>query len=101
MGNSEFFRGFCFGLGQSVAGIIIIGIFGERICKYIVDIMKDIDNKKNSTDKTDLTMLTIESPQSIKSTQTTQIESMKNCEESLLSDGETVQIKPKITLKKL
>lgn len=89
MTNSDFFRGFCFGLGQSVAGIIVVGIFGEKICKYIYYTMKDFETKEKKTEKTDLTMQNIST------------EHIKNCDESLLSDGETIQIKPKITLKRM
>lgn len=87
MTNSEFFRGFCFGLGQSVAGIIIVGVFGERICKYVFNTMKDIEKKETKLGKEDLTMQNIPTDQ------------IKNCDESLLSDGETIQIKPKISIK--
>ena len=89
MSNSEFFRGFCFGLGQSAAGFIIIGLFGERICKYIINTIEKKQIKENDENKTDLTMQNLYS------------KCIKNYDESLLSDGETIQIKPKINLKKL
>jgi hypothetical protein len=90
MANSEFFKGFVFGLGQSAAGVIVIGIFGKAISLYILRIFKEIEKQENTKKGTvDINMQNIYE--------------RKDNEESLLSDGETIQINlnPNIRLKKL
>lgn len=79
---NEFFKGLLFGLGQSVAGIIVVTFLGKSICKYVYYSMKEFETqeiKKNIQEtKPPETKLKIKVNRSI--------------DESLLSDGETIQI---------
>lgn len=88
MTNSDFFKGFVFGLGQSAAGVIVISIFGKSISLYILKMFKEIEKQEDNKRKN-----IIEVPSQNKYEK-------KDTEESLLSDGETIQINRNIRLQK-
>ncbi len=94
--KQEILKGLCIGLGQSIAGILILTIFGKKIYKYMIKSCKELDDQlktEKTNENPDLYMQKLYN-ETVKDKQT-------SSEECLLSDGETIKIKPKIILKKL
>ncbi len=89
--KNEVLKGICFGFGQSIAGIIFLSFFGKKIYKYVVESINQIEQDKKEN-ISDLNM------QKIYNETFNEKEVYSNSDEYLLSDGETIKIKPKINL---
>ena len=91
-------RGICFGIGQSIAGLIVISLFGKSIYRYVIKSFNEIESeKKEQTDETSKTDV-VDMQKMYNET----VKDDKASEECLLSDGETIKIKqPKIVLKRI
>ncbi len=87
--KNEVLKGICFGFGQSIAGIIFLSFFGKKIYKYVVESINQIEQDKKEN-ISDLNM------QKIYNETFNEKEVYSNSDEYLLSDGETIKIKPKI-----
>jgi hypothetical protein len=94
--KNEVLKGVCFGFGQSIAGIIFLTIFGKKIYKYMIKSFKEIDTEVETKVETecipDLNMQKLYND-TIKEKEVTS-------DEYLLSDGETIKIKPRFILNK-
>lgn len=90
--KNEVIRGICFGIGQSIAGLIVVSLFGKTIYRYVIKSCQAIETEQN-VEKTDLDMQKMYNET---------VKDDKASEECLLSDGETIKIKqPKIILKRI
>lgn len=93
--KNEVIRGICFGIGQSIAGLIVVSLFGKTIYRYVIKSCQAIDAENNepNVEKADLDMQKMYNET---------VKDDKASEECLLSDGETIKIKqPKIVLKRI
>jgi hypothetical protein len=86
--KNEILKGVCFGIGQSIAGVLFLTFFGKKIYKYVVDSVNEMEQRQEKVE--DLNMQQMYND-TIK-------EKDVNSDECLLSDGETIKIKQKISL---
>jgi len=92
--KNEVLKGICFGFGQSIAGVLFLTFFGKKIYKYVVESIKSIEDDKKQDNVAELNM------QQMYNNTINQKETSSNSDECLLSDGETIKIKPRISLKR-